>query len=155
METAMSKLSYYRVIRILQVEGSDRQAERVRLQLYASGLRCAIQRVRSGEDYQAALRLRWPDIVLIGGGLRALDAMTAERLAMEQSPYLPLVFATMQNLPGLSLVVMGAMLQSREARGPRSTERPQLQLERARRERTREFPALPRLTGTDRGYAAR
>jgi hypothetical protein len=154
METAMSKLSYYRVIRILQVEGSDRHAERVRLQLYASGLRCAIQRVRSGEDYQSALRLRWPDIVLIGGGLHALDAMTAERLAMEQSPCLRIVFARMDHLAGLSLVVLGAMLRSRETRGRRAIERPQIQLERARRDRTRGLLALPRLTGTG-GHAVR
>jgi chemotaxis response regulator CheB len=147
METAMRKLSYYRVIRILQVEGSDRHAERVRLHLYASGLRCAIQRVSSREDFESALKLRWPDIVLIGGGLPSLDALGAERLAMERSPYLPVVFAAMDHLAGLSLVVLGAMLQSREVIGRRVADFSHAQAARAYREYTRELPRL-RATGT-------
>lgn len=145
----MSRLSYYRVIRIVQVEGSDRQAERVRLQLYASGLRCAIQRMRSREDYLSALKAQWPDVILIGGGMPTLDALGAERLAVEHSPYLPLVFATQDQLTGLGLVVLGAMLQGREVRGRRVADFAQAQAQRAYRERTRELPRLPaRATGT-------
>lgn len=145
----MSRLSYYRVIRILQVEGSDRQAERVRLHLYSSGLRCVIQRARSREDYLSALKLQWPDVVLIGGGLLSLNALGAERLAMDHSPYVPIVFATLDQLNGLGLVVLGAMLQGREVRGQRVADFAQAQAQRARRERTRELPRLPsRATGT-------
>jgi chemotaxis response regulator CheB len=146
---SMSRLSYYRVIRIVQVEGSDRQAERVRLQLYASGLRCAIQRMRSREDYLSALKQQWPDVVLIGGGLPSLDALGAERLAMDHSPYLPIVFATPDHLAGLGLVILGAILQGREVRGRRVTDFAHAQAQRAHRERTRELPRLPsQATGT-------
>jgi hypothetical protein len=142
----MKGLSYYRVIRVLQVEGSDRHAERVRLQLYSSGLRCAIQRVRSREDYLAALRLQWPDVVLIGCGLPSLDALGAERVAMEQAPFLPIAFANMDQLPGLGLVVLGAMMQAREARGRRVADLAHMQ--RVYRDCTRELPRLPQATRT-------
>lgn len=115
----MHQLKYYRVIRILQVEGSDRHAERARLQLYASGLRCAIQRVRSHEDYVSALALRWADVLLIGGGLGTLDALSAERIAMERASYLPIVFATTDRLADLGLAVLGSMLQARDVHGRR------------------------------------
>lgn len=144
----MERLSYHRVIRILQLEASERQAERMRLHLYASGLRCAVQRVRSREEYLSALGLQWPDVVLIGSGLPALDALSAERIAMERSPYLPIVFATMDHLAGLGLVVLGAMLQTREVRGRRVADFAQAQVARAHRDRTRELPRLTLATGT-------
>jgi len=144
----MKRLSYYRVIRILQLEGSDRHAERVRLHLYTSGLRCTIQRARSPEDYFSALGLQWPDVVLIGSGLPTLDALTAEREAGQHAPFVPIVFAAMDSLAGLGLIVLGAMLQAREVRGRRITDFPRPQLARAQRERTRELPRLFRATGT-------
>jgi hypothetical protein len=122
----MRSTNYYRVIRILQVEGNDRHAERVRLHLYASGLRCAIRRVTSRDDYVSALRQSWPDVVVAGGDLPMLDVPTALDIAADEAPYVPTVFATMDRLTGLGEVILGSMVQAREVRGRRLSDRPTL-----------------------------
>jgi CheY-like chemotaxis protein len=150
--------NHYRIIRILQVEGNDRHAVRVRLHLYSAGLRCTIRRVVSREEYVDALRQHWPDVVLAGGDMPDLSAASALDIAAGESPYVPVVFAVMDFLAGLGDVVLGALVQSREIRGRRiaemSARHEYLRLARSRAERTGDFQHLP-LTGTDHGRAAR
>lgn len=142
----MGRANYYRVIRILQLEGNDRHAERVRLHLYAAGLRCAIRRVTSREDYVAALQQCWPDVILAGGDLPNLEVATALQIGADESPYVPVVFAVMDRLAGLGEVILGAMVQAREVRGRR--------VERRSVERAEPAPVFA-ATGTDGAWRAR
>jgi hypothetical protein len=118
----MSKLSYYRTVRILQVEGNDRHAERVRMGLYAAGLNCSIRRVTSREAYVAALREFWPDIVVAGGDLPGLSLAEALELAHRNWRFLPVVFAEQDDGAGLANLhrtILEAILLAREVRGQR------------------------------------
>jgi AmiR/NasT family two-component response regulator len=118
----MSKLSYYRTIRILQVEGNDRHAERVRMGLYAAGLNCSIRRVTSREAYVAALREFWPDIVVAGSDVPGLPMAEALDLAHRNWRFLPVVFAEQDDPAGIARLhrtIVEAILLAREIRGRR------------------------------------
>ena len=151
----MSALSYYRTIRILQVEGSDRHAERVRMGLYAAGLNCSIRRVTSRDAYVAALREFWPDIVVVGRALPGLLLAEVLELAHRNWRLLPVVFAEQGDTAGLARLadtILNAMMLARENRGRRiahmaAQHAPQLAA-RLQAERTCELVPL-RLTGTD------
>ena len=90
-----------RLTRILQLEGSDRLAERARVQLYTAGLRCTIRHVASREDFVSALREFRPDVLIAGGALPALDIPAALDIVGIEAPYLPVVF-TSRGQPRLS-----------------------------------------------------
>ena len=118
----MSKLSYYRTIRILQVEGNERHAEGVRMGLYAAGLNCSIRRVTSREAYVAALREFWPDIVVAGSDVPGLPMAEALGLAHRNWRFLPVVFAEQDDPAGIArlhLTIVEAILLAREIRGRR------------------------------------
>lgn len=150
----MSKLNYYRTLRILQVEGNDRHAERVRMGLYAAGLNCSIRRATSRDMYVAALREFWPDIVVAGRDVPGLPLAEALELAHRNWRFLPVVFAEQDDAVGLANLrdtILNAIMLARENRGRRiadmAAKHAPLLAARIRAERTRELvPFL--LTGT-------
>ena len=150
----MSKLSFYRTLRILQVEGSDRHAERVRMDLHAAGLNCSIRRVTSRDMYVTALREFWPDIVVAGSDVPGLPMAEALDLAHRNWRFLPVVFAEQGDAAGLANLhdtILNAILLARENRGRRiadmAAQHAQLLAARICADRTRDLVPL-RLTGT-------
>ena len=147
---------FYRTIRILQVEGSDRHAERVRMGLYAAGLNCSIRRITSRDAYVAALGEFWPDIVVAGGDLPGLRLAEALELAHRNWRFLPVVFAEQDDagLTKLHETILEAIMLAREIRGRRiaamAAQHAPLLAARIRAERTGELVPL-RLTGTGGG----
>ncbi|MGH8481780.1 MAG: hypothetical protein ACRES8_04900 [Nevskiaceae bacterium] len=152
------RTDHYRVIRILQLERSDRMAERMRLQLYSAGVRCTIRHATSREDFVEALRQFRPDVLIAGTGLPTLDVPAALDLVGLEAPYLPTVFTSRDQLPKLGEAVLGALARVREVRGRRiadaSARHAQLGAERLRAERTGEVTPLSVLmaAGVDPGY---
>jgi CheY-like chemotaxis protein len=153
------KVNFYRIIRILQVEGSDRHAELVRLHLYASGLNCAVRRVTSREQYVAALDESWADVVIVGSGLPMLSVAEALDIAHRNWRHLPVVFAEAHEvgqLGELDRTILNALMLAREIRGRRiadmAARHAPLLAARIRSERTAELAPLL-LTGTS-GFAA-
>lgn len=153
----MSTLTYYRTLRILQVEGSDRHAERVRMGLYAAGLNCSIRRVTSRDMYAVALREFWPDIVVAGTDLPGLSLAEALELAHRNWRFLPVVFAEQDDAVGLAKLrdtILNAIMLARENRGRRiadmAAQHAPLLAARILAERTRELAPFRR-TGTDGG----
>jgi hypothetical protein len=134
------RADHYRVIRILQLEGSDRHAERVRLQLYTAGLRCTIRHVASREDFVSSLREYRPDVLVAGGALPTLDIPAALDIVGLEAPYLPVVFTSRDQPPMLADAVLDALAWARQARGlhivDASARHAQLGAARLRAERT-------------------
>lgn len=153
----MSKLTYYRTLRILQVEGNDRHAERVRMGLYAAGLNCSIRRATSRDMYVTALREFWPDIVVAGRDVPGFPLADALELAHRNWRFLPVVFAEQGDAAGVAKLgdtILQAILLAREKRGLRiadmAAQHAPLLAARIRAERTRELVPY-RLTGTGGG----
>jgi len=81
-------------LRVLLLEDSALDAELVEEHLRGAGLRFALERVVSREDYLAAVRGRKHDLILADFALPAFDGMAALALAQEHCPQTPFVFVS-------------------------------------------------------------
>jgi PAS domain S-box-containing protein len=81
-------------LRVLQVEGSARDAERVQQALASGGMLFSVQRVQTGGELLAALAQVDPDIVLCDSALTHLDGKEALRLVRQHAPHVPVLMVT-------------------------------------------------------------
>lgn len=109
-------LNLHRSIRILQLEGDVRDADRVQLHLFKAGLRCGIQRVDTRDAFLASLHQYWPDAIVIGNDVPTLDGQTALEILHREAPHLPVIFVVMDRLEGLATSLRGAVARARAAR---------------------------------------
>ncbi len=83
-----------KLLHILLLEDSPLDAELIEAQLEEGGLRCAVHRVDTREDYVAALRGACPDLILADYSLPAFDGMAALALAQNVRPDVPFLFVS-------------------------------------------------------------
>jgi DNA-binding NarL/FixJ family response regulator len=81
-------------IRVLMVEDSEADAERIRHELRRSGLPMVAERVNSEDAFVSALQDFAPDVVLSDHSLAAFDAHTALALLRKVRPKTPLILVT-------------------------------------------------------------
>lgn len=82
------------LIHILHLEDDSVDAELVREKIEAAELNGQIDHVRTGDEFEAALRRGGYDIILADFRLPAYDGMSALRLAQEVCPEVPFIFVS-------------------------------------------------------------
>lgn len=81
-------------IHILHLEDDLADAELVQVKLEAAGLTCQITHVQTRAEFDKALRLSNPEIILADFHLPMYDGMSALRLAQEICPDVPFIFVS-------------------------------------------------------------
>ena len=80
-----------KTLRILHLEDSPADVERVRVELARSGLRILSERVSSEDGFTSALREFQPDVVLCDQASACFDALAALAALQELRPAAPLI----------------------------------------------------------------
>src|SRR5882672_8100438 len=81
-------------LRILLLEASPLEAERVQETLRAGGVDCVLDCVRSRAEFLASLEARSPDLLLADYLLPNFDGLSALKLARERCPGVPFLFVS-------------------------------------------------------------
>lgn len=80
-------------IRVLHLEDNPLDIELIAELLRDAGLECAIEAVRTRQEFQKSLEGRW-DIILADFGLPGFDGLSALAIARELQPTTPFIFVT-------------------------------------------------------------
>jgi signal transduction histidine kinase len=83
-----------KTLRILLLEDDPLDAELIETTLSTGGLDASLRRVVSQDDFTAALREGWPNLILSDYNLPGFDGIAALRLARELTPAVPFLFVS-------------------------------------------------------------
>ncbi len=81
-------------VRILIVEDMPTDAELAEREIKHALKSCVFQRVETREDYLAALEIFQPDLVISDYQMPRFDGLTALKLALEHTPFTPVIILT-------------------------------------------------------------
>src|SRR5213592_1104568 len=81
-------------LHILHLEDNLIDGELVHSVLEAAGLACAIERVETRADFQAALEHKRFDLIISDFTLPSFDGMSALEIARNKSPGIPFIFVS-------------------------------------------------------------
>jgi diguanylate cyclase (GGDEF)-like protein len=79
-------------LRILNLENTEDDSERVRVRLVREGIECDLMRVETREDFVAAIERGRFDIILADYSLPSFDGLSALSIAKQKCPGVPFIF---------------------------------------------------------------